>query len=258
MGAARHEAGFRTTKRRSREEKMKTLLPRFFSGIKRSTHQTYLGDVGLSSGRAMWFFSKGYILLSVLFLLPVCADSSWAKTVTCEGGPLIQKEEDKGADLEVIGECTVSEGETYYYGNVNVWGGGSLEFEDPAPGKEIHFWAKSILVETDSSLIIGTPDLPIGDTCQAARANGEAVYCGRLITIHLYGEALNTFPFGTNPGMGAQGITCKSDNMCGVPEEKWTSNGGKKFKDLPGGVEDYFYAYTPQFGFFPNLPSSGS
>ena len=177
-------------------------------------------------------------------MLPVCADSTWAKTVTCEGGSLIQKEEDKGADLEVIGECTVSEGETYYYGNVNVWGGGSLVFEDPAPGKEIHFWARSILVETDSSLIIGTPDLPIGDTCQAARDNGESVYCGRLITIHLYGKAQNTFPFGTNPGMGGQGITCKSDNMCGVPVDIWTSNGGKKVK-LRGGVDDYFYAYTP-------------
>lgn len=217
-------------------------MPRFFLPLRRLAHQAYLGDVGLFSGRVISFLSRCCVILSVLFLLPLCPDATWAVTVTCEGGPLMQGE--KGADLEVIGECTVSEGETYYYGNVNVFGGGSLVFEDPAPGKEIHFWAKSILVETDSSLIAGTPELPIGDTCQAARDRGEAVYCGRLITIHLYGEDQGASPFGTNKGMGGQGIPCKSDDMCGVPANIWTSNGSGKVS-LPGGVNDYFYAYTP-------------
>jgi len=200
----------------------------------RSAHQAYLGDVGLFSGRVDSFLFRCCVVLGVLFLLPICLDSARAATVTCEGGPLVQGE--KGADLEVIGECIVSEGKTYHFGNVNVWGGGSLIFEDPAPGKEIHFWAKSILVETDSSLIAGTPDLPIGDRCQAARDRGEDVYCGRLITIHLYGR---------DQEAGGVGISCKSDvKTCGVDEGIWSSNGSRKMT-LPGNVEDYFYAYEP-------------
>ena len=96
----------------------------------------------------------------------------WAATVTCMDGETLPPGNGQD-DLEVIGECMVGEGETYHYGDVNIFGGGSLIFEDPEPGKEIHFWARSILIETDSSLIAGTPELPIGDRCQAARTGGK-------------------------------------------------------------------------------------
>jgi len=148
-----------------------------------------------------------------------------------------------GEDLEVTGPCTVAEGQTYHYGNVNIYNGGSLKFVDPAPDKKIHFWAKSILVENKSELIAGEPNLPIGDKCQAASDRGESVYCGGLVTFHLYGADQGAFQIGTNSGKGGKGITCKTDVRCGVPEAKWNSNGSTKYNDLPGGVSDYFYAY---------------
>ena len=175
-------------------------------------------------------------------MLPVCPDTTWAE-ILCESGYL-DPDSGVGEDLAVTGECYVREGKTYRYGNVNIYNGGALIFDDPHANQNIHFWAKSILVEAGSSLIAGTAELPIGDRCQAARDRGEPVYCGRLITIHLYGKDLGAFPFGTNPGMGGQGIPCKTDDTCGVPVDTWKSNGAGKV-DLPGGVNDYFYAYTP-------------
>ena len=44
-----------------------------------------------------------------------------------------------GEDLEVTGPCTVGAG-AYHYGNVNIYNGGSLTFEDAL----IDFWATSI------------------------------------------------------------------------------------------------------------------
>jgi hypothetical protein len=150
-----------------------------------------------------------------------------------------------GGDLEVTGPCTVNEGQTYNYGNVNIFKGGSLTFADPNPGKEIHFWAQSILVEKDSSLTAGEPASPIGTKCLAAKDKGESVYCGGLLTFHLYGADQGAFPFGTNPGKGGKGITCKTDQHCGIPDTKWNDNGKTKFNDLPGPVSDFFYAYEP-------------
>jgi hypothetical protein len=148
-----------------------------------------------------------------------------------------------GEDLEVTGPCTVKEGQTYRYGNVNIYKGGALTFEDPAPDKKINFWAKSILVEKDSSLIAGKPGTPIGTKCQNARHRGEDVYCGGMITIHLYGADQGAYPFGTHPGEGGKGITCKTDQHCGVPALIWNSNGNDV--TLPGPVKDRFYAYQP-------------
>jgi hypothetical protein len=149
-----------------------------------------------------------------------------------------------GEDLEVTTSCTVNEGQTYRYGNVNIYNGGSLHFVDPSADKQIHFWAKSILVEKDSSLIAGTQALPIGAKCQAARGAGQDVYCGEMVTFHLYGADQGAYPFGTNAGKGGKGIACKTDERCGVPETRWTSNGSGKF-DLPGDVSDFFYKYEP-------------
>ena len=75
-----------------------------------------------------------------------------------------------GSDLEVTGPCTVPAG-IYHYGNVNIYNGGVLTFQDAV----IHFWANSILIENNSSLIAGTTQDPIGTA-------------GGVVTIHLYGS----------------------------------------------------------------------
>ena len=123
-----------------------------------------------------------------------------------------------GEDLEVTTACTVPAG-AYQYGNVNIYGGGRLEFQDAA----IDFWAKSILVENQGSLVAGSEAAPIG-------ANGGT------LTIHLYGA---------DQGQGGQGITCQSPGgLCGIPINIWNSNGASPVA-LPGGVTDYFYQYAP-------------
>jgi hypothetical protein len=172
------------------------------------------------------------VLTAALLVTLVSMSSAWAATI-CTGGYLDEiPDSNMGEDLEVIGECYVREGQTYHYGDVNIYNGGALMFDDPHGDQKIHFWAKSILVEKDSSLIIGTPGQPIGDTCQAARDRSEDIYCGRLITIHLYGE---------DQGLGGKGIRCKTNDMCGA-EDIWTSNPTVTV-NLPGGVNDYFYKY---------------
>ncbi len=134
-----------------------------------------------------------------------------------------------GEALEVTGPCTVAAG-TYHYGDVNIYGGGSLTFADDPAG--IHFWATSILIENDGALRAGTPIVPIGTA-------------GGTLTFHLYGPDQGAAPFGTSPGMGGQGITCKSPGgTCGVPPAAWTTEPTAKTA-LPGGVTDFFYAYDP-------------
>jgi len=136
-----------------------------------------------------------------------------------------------GDDLEVTGPCTVAASSTpYNYGNVNVYGGGSLTFSDAPPG--IDFWASGILIENDGALAAGTPDAPIGTN-------------SGTVTFHLYGKDQGAAPFGTAPGQGGQGMTCKSPGgTCGVPPSIWQTNPTAKVS-LPGGVTDYFYAYDP-------------
>ena len=162
---------------------------------------------------------------ATMAMLPLLGFSD-AGAATCVSGELPPG---GGEDLEVTGACTVTEGRTYHYGNVNIYNGGLLQFVDPNAGKEIHFWARSILVEKDSSLIAGEADLPIGTKCRAAKENDKSVSCRGLVTFHLYGEDQGAFPFGTNPGNGGKGITCKTDERCGVTTTKWGSNGGQKF-----------------------------
>lgn len=141
--------------------------------------------------------------------IPITADDD---TIRCTGGPLPRG---NGHDLEVTGACTADAG-IYQFGNVNIYGGGSLTFSDA----KIDFWAQSILVEKSGQLIAGSPSSPIG-------ANGG------LLTFHLYGK---------DQGTTGSGVTCKTDEHCGVDLDTWESNGSKKV-DLPGGVNDYFYGY---------------
>ena len=111
-------------------------------------------------------------------------------------------------DLEVTGPCEVKAGETYVFRNVNVFRdrrtdadrdyAGTLTFLEPRAGAETHFFAQGIVVENHGALIAGKETQPIGP-------DGKVV-------IHLWGAA------------GEPGITCKTDDRCGVPLDVWTSN----------------------------------
>ncbi|MEQ9618320.1 MAG: pentapeptide repeat-containing protein [Deltaproteobacteria bacterium] len=120
-------------------------------------------------------------------------------------------------DLEVTGNCMVGAG-TYHYRNVNIYNGGTLEFMDA----DIDFWAKSILIEKDSSLIAGSPANPIGN-------NGT-------LTIHLYGSKDDK-----------AGIECKTDAMCGIDVTVNPMNtvnpSSCQTSVLPDGTTDCFYEY---------------
>ena len=137
-----------------------------------------------------------------------------AQTTECNKGALPTG---TGGDLEIVGPCTVGAG-TYQFGQVNIYGGGSLTFADAV----IDFWAQGILVENGSSLIAGSPASPIGSR-------------GGRITIHLYGA---------DQGTSGKGIQCKTDSQCGIDNNTWNSAGSQKV-NLPGGVTDYFYKYEP-------------
>jgi len=157
--------------------------------------------------------------------LPWLAVRAEAATVTCSGGNLAAG---SGEDLLVTGPCTVAAG-TYRYGNVNVYGGGSLTFQDAV----IDFWTSGLLVENGSSLVAGSPTAPIGTA-------------GGTLTIHLYGAASDS---------ATRSLVCQSPGgTCGVPASTWNSSGGTKVP-LPGFPAnqpvDYFYAYE-------SLPYDGS
>ena len=121
-----------------------------------------------------------------------------------------------GKDLEIT-VATCVPGGTYNYGNVNIYNGGSLTFEDA----NIDFWTSSILVEDNGSLVAGTPTNPIGTQ-----------EISNTVTIHLYGDDT------------LQPVTCKTDTNCGVSAKNWISNPTAKIS-LPNGVQDYFYKYKP-------------
>jgi hypothetical protein len=150
---------------------------------------------------------------------------------------------DATTDLEVTGPCEVKAG-TYTYRSVNIYTKpgavcpqpgattcGTLTFDDAA----IDFFAESIVIENDGSMIAGSEAGP-------ARPIGTA---GGVVRIHLWGAP-------SDPG-----ITCKTNDRCGIPETIWTSNPAPPMMnpkidpescdsspELPGGVKDEcFYAY---------------
>ena len=107
----------------------------------------------------------------------------------------------------------------YYFRNVNIFGGGSLNFKDVT----VHFWAQNILIQHDGSLLAGTRQAPIGAK-------------GGTLTIHLWGPDMggDAMPTSGSHQKGAKGITCLQttdggktfpvDATCGVPNNIWTSN----------------------------------
>ncbi|HEY3835162.1 MAG TPA: chitobiase/beta-hexosaminidase C-terminal domain-containing protein, partial [Bryobacteraceae bacterium] len=122
----------------------------------------------------------------------------------CAGGILPAGSID--TDLEINGvSCTVdgsvADG-AYVYRNVNIWGGGVLNFADA----KIDFHAHSILVENGGTLEAGVSASVVGP-----------------ITIWLYGAADDGIP----------PIGCKSSPTCGVPVDIWGSNPGLANKPSP-------------------------
>ncbi len=158
-----------------------------------------------------------------------------AATPTCSSGNLPNGD---GGDIAIVtGTCYVTTG-TYKYRNINIYGGGTLEFRDQP---DIDFWAQSILIEKDGALIAGRPGALIGQT-------------GGSVTIHLWGQDQGT------SGLGGAGIPCASSPTCGVPQTLWSSNTAMKpnpgtcvrakdvsgwNQNLPGNVDDCFYPYEP-------------
>ncbi|NJN46086.1 MAG: hypothetical protein HC808_05945 [Candidatus Competibacteraceae bacterium] len=126
--------------------------------------------------------------------------------------------------MEITSTVKVTAGD-YRYGDVHIYNGGSLCFED----ERIDFWASAILIENTGSLTAGKPDHPIGTN------NGQ-------LTIHLYGR---------DQGPGEPGVACKTGTRCGVPETIWNAGDTNKVL-LPGGVSDYFYPYGPLMFDDPN------
>ena len=70
-----------------------------------------------------------------------------------------------GQDIVIYKECHVGAG-TYTYGKVNIIQNGAqkgkLVFDELIPDVKIDFWASSILVENEGSLIAGTLAQPFG------------------------------------------------------------------------------------------------
>ena len=135
-----------------------------------------------------------------------------------------------GSDLIVSGgTCNVTgTPETYMYRNINIIKGGILKFAD-AP---IDLYAANIIIENQGTMIAGSVNSSTGIITPIAGP----------LTIHLYGA---------NQGPGGAGASCQTDAICGVPDDIWKTNDMmtlypdtcKVTKNLPGGVDDCFYAY---------------
>lgn len=124
----------------------------------------------------------------------------------------------EAADLDVTDGKTycVQEPGDYYFRHINIRNGARLHFQDA----NIQFWASSILVENDGHLEAGTPENPIGTE-------------GRL-EIYLYGA---------DQGPGGAGVRCKTDDICGIPQDIWDSN-GERLVTIPGLQDPHrFYQY---------------
>lgn len=138
---------------------------------------------------------------------------------TCDGG-VLDPDSSGGVqpkDLEVTNDCMVSQAGTYRYKNVNIYNGGSLEFKDA----DINFWAKSILVEKDSSLIAGTTSAPIGN-------NGT-------LTIYLYGS--------NNDKAGIECLTPDCGVDVAINEMNTVNPSSCTPSTMPDGTKDCFYRY---------------
>jgi hypothetical protein len=200
------------------------------------------------------------------------AAPAWATTQTCSGGtpsnPIVIKPNminmgggnmpGQQDDLEVTGFCIINQAGDYYFGQVNIFKGGSLSFAEPATANtQVAFWASSIIVEYNSALIAGKPAM--------AGGNGYGAN-GGFLNIYLYGSDLS---MGKNPATNqGQGTLCKTlpltatTGPCGIPVSVWSGNGKSLIPGcgttplmgqncipgLPSTVSDYFYQYGTLYG----------
>ncbi|MGH7063699.1 MAG: hypothetical protein ACREET_06450, partial [Stellaceae bacterium] len=217
----------------------------------------------------------GVLLLALLpALLPgATAQAQPPGPVTCKDEPLPSQALMMGGvgapqqpDLRVTGVCTVDAAKKYFYANVNILSGGSLEFEQPESGTaDVDFWAKSIVVEANGALTAGAKQ-PYGTPRLLDQLDG-------VLTIHLYGANQSVDDSGApadpakKPG---EGVLCqspltedsdKNEVPCGIPPKVWQSNGSVALPScdidktgldcipgLPVAAKDYFYDYGPLYG----------
>jgi cell migration-inducing and hyaluronan-binding protein len=170
-------------------------------------------------------------------------------------------------NLLVNGPCKVDMAQNganptvFYYGNVDIVSGGSLNFNQPktvGSSPDIDFWASSIIVEANGALTAGTSASPYGDP------NARQLKDPGFLTIHLYGKNLSVGDPAQTPG---QGVMCAPPaagfGPCGIPSTVWTNNGSTILPGCPAGpitkdsncipglsaaAKDYFYAYAPLYG----------
>jgi hypothetical protein len=147
--------------------------------------------------------------LLIIACLPVLAAPRSASTVvveTCNNSNHILPAGDINTDLQISGvACTVDgsvSGGNYVFRNVNIWGGGSLTFDDA----KINFHAHSILVENGGTLQAGFNQPVVGP-----------------VSIWLYGSKDDGIP----------SITCLSSPTCGVPTNIWNSNPNVVMQKMP-------------------------
>src|SRR5713101_7707085 len=206
---------------------------------------------------SIWKRTAKSIALSVVcwrfitvVLLVAGGHAAHAADVTCSGGflqiqPLVAPAPQP--DLLVRGGCSVQTGpgtSDYYYGNVNILDGGSLNFTDQG-GTPIEFWASAIIIERNGAL-----------TAKASGGSKPFGTNGGRLTIHLYGKDESKW----NPAQQKfdkqnVGARCRTEEIeqgstgpCGILPDTW-ENGQSAKKSLPGLLEpDYFYKYGPLYG----------
>ncbi|HEV2098487.1 MAG TPA: hypothetical protein VGR45_06120, partial [Stellaceae bacterium] len=198
------------------------------------------------------------LLLGLITALPIAAPA-WADTCSGVIQPNMIKQGATSAsgqqdDLEVTGKCIINQAGNYYFGQVNIYSGGSLTFAEPTTANtQVNFWASSIIVEYNSALIVGKPG-----------GNGYGAN-GGFLNIYLYGSDLSK---GMDPAkVQGQGVLCKTPTNattapCGIPVSVWSNNGKSVIPGcgtaaltgqncipgLPSTVSDYFYQYGPLYG----------
>jgi hypothetical protein len=179
------------------------------------------------------------LLIAAAFAMVLAAPVSGAPRVNDPGPCVVNGVEipsralqaGTGLDITITkGECTASGKTKYLYRDVNIYDGGQLTFVD-SRATDIQFWAHSILIENQGSLVAGTTAKPFGSL-------------GGRLTIYIWGKE------------GEKAIQCKTpvdtnNNIgpCGVPNDVWISNADPKKQPatttkIPGVTEDYFYNYA--------------
>jgi len=105
--------------------------------------------------------TRAVVVVSLAFLLFTTMLSSAADrqkrpgVLTCSNGESLTAGGDGTLNVQVVGPgtCFVNAG-TYYYNNINVYSGGTLQFQDDG---NTDLWAANILIENSSAMPAGTP-----------------------------------------------------------------------------------------------------